>query len=176
MISLSLSTSTRLNSIHKIKSVTCIQQEIMKVIYPVCLTLIFKWSTIGGQVTYISHIDIPNIGSCSKFMTPTLCLYQLYTTHVWTRGPTKSIIWTLQRFSRYILWGQVTKIKINNMRDLWHRNTMKSTRLDSNLYHIYKQLKLKQGHDNSQLDLDFEGQLSRSCDLILVYLKSLTSN
>ena len=63
----------------KIKSVTCIQpeiiiiimdlkyanyfkfEEIMKGNLKVCLTLIFKVN-YGGQVTYISHIEIPNIG------------------------------------------------------------------------------------------------------------------
>ena len=47
----------------KNKSVTCIQLELMMnvIILKVCSTLIFKVN-YGGQVTYISHIEISNIG------------------------------------------------------------------------------------------------------------------
>ena len=44
----------------EIKSAACIQPEIMKVHLKVCLTLIFKVN-YGSQVTYVSHIEIPNI-------------------------------------------------------------------------------------------------------------------
>ena len=44
----------------------------------VCLTLIFKVN-YGGQVTYISHIDIPNIGYVQIWHQH--CVFITYTTH-----------------------------------------------------------------------------------------------
>jgi hypothetical protein len=53
----------------------------------VCLTLIFKVN-YGGQVTYISHIDIPNIGYVQIWHQH--CVFITYTTHD-EQGVTKSI-------------------------------------------------------------------------------------
>ena len=53
----------------------------------VCLTLIFKVNC-GGQVTYISHIDIKNIGYVQIWHQH--CVFITYTTHD-EQGVTKSI-------------------------------------------------------------------------------------
>ena len=45
----------------------------------ICLTLIFKVN-YGGQVTYVSHIEIPNIGYV-QIDTNIVSLSRIYTTH-----------------------------------------------------------------------------------------------
>ena len=46
--------------------------------FKVCLTLIFKIN-YGGQVTFVSHIEIPNIGYVSNRHQH--CVFITYTTH-----------------------------------------------------------------------------------------------
>ena len=118
----------------------------------VCLTLIFKVN-FGGQVTYISHILIFQTSDMFK-STPALCLYHVYNPW-WKRGH-KKYLWPWFSRSFFEVKWQI----LINARSL-ASNTMKSTRRSS-LYPIYNR-KWRRSY-NSQLDLDFEGQLSRSCD------------
>ena len=135
----------------KIMSVACFQPEIMKVIRK----YVWPWfsrSTI--KVRWHMLVTLRFQTSDMFKSTPTLCLYQVYNPQ-WTKGHNKYLWPWFSRSSFEVKWKiLITARSVAS-------NTMKSTRRSS-LYHIYNQ-KWRSSY-NSQLDLDFEGQLSRSCD------------
>ena len=136
---------------NKIKSVTCIQQEIIKVIQK----YVWPWFSRSTMKVRRHMLVILRIQTSGMFKsTPTLCLYHEYNPW-WTRGHNKKL-WP---------WFSGSSFEVNwkfliNARFL-ASNTMKS-KCRSSLYHIYNQ-KWRRSY-NSQLDLDFEGQLSKSCE------------
>ena len=97
---------------NKIKSVTCIQQEIIEGHLKVCLTLIFKVN-YGGQVTYISHIGYSkhriqpmiNKGSYVQIWHQH-CVVSLSRIQPMMNKGSQKVSLTL--IFKVILWGQVT--------------------------------------------------------------------
>ena len=67
----------------------------------VCLTLIFKVN-YGGQVTYIRHIEIPNIG----YVQIDTNIVSLSRIQPMTNKGSQKV--SLTMISKVILWGQVT--------------------------------------------------------------------
>ena len=135
----------------KIKSVTCIQPKIMKGIWK----YVWPWFSRSTMEVRWHILVILRFQTSDKFKsTPTLCLYHVYNPW-WTRGH-KKYHWPWFSRSFFEVKWQI----LITARSL-ASNTMKSTRRSS-LYHIYNQ-KWRRSY-NSQLDLDFEGQLSRLCD------------
>ena len=80
----------------------------------VCLTLIFKVN-YGGQVTYISHIEIPNIGYV-QIDTSIVSLSSIQP--MMNKGSHKV---SLTLIFKVILWGQVTNFNNCEIRGTEHK-------------------------------------------------------
>ena len=135
----------------KIKSVASIQPGIIKVISKYVWPWFWRSTVeVRWQMSVILRFPTSDIINSKVKMI----LYHVHNPW-WTRGHIKKHWPRFSRSSVEVKW--IISITARSVAS----NTMKST-FRSSLYHIYIQ-KCRRSW-NSQLDLDFEGQPSRSCN------------